>query len=119
MNIKEYKAAWKEAMSFFEKRFGSGLDIDGILFLIGIQELGKGNVELTKDEKTDVMHIAVCTLLEPYGYYEFEGLDPEGWPHFKQKSKLPHLRPLEQQKLIKEAIIEYVKSQEKFAQRQN
>ena len=119
MNIKEYKAAWKEAVLFFEERFGNDLDIDGILFLIGIQELGQGNVQLTKDEKTDVMHIAVCTLLEPYGYYEFEGLDPEGWPHFKQKSKLPHLRPLDQQKLSQEAINEYESSQKYKTQDSN
>ena len=111
MNNSEYKRAWNEAVSFFETRFGRGIDIDGILFLIGVQELGKGKVQLSKEEKTDVIHVAVCTLLEPYGYYEFTGTDPEGWPHFKQTMKLPHLRPLDQQKLIKEAIIDYVESQ--------
>jgi hypothetical protein len=32
------------------------------------------------------MHIAVCTLLMPSGYYELEGKDSDGWPHFRQLS---------------------------------
>ena len=99
---------WKQTLSFFEERFGEGLDLDAVLFLIGIQELGKGMQDFNKDEKTDVLHIAVCTLLEPYGFYEYIGNDEAGWPHFKRTEKLPFLTPQEQDKLIKEAIADYV-----------
>lgn len=90
-----------------EKKFGGGIDVQGILFLIGVNELGIGYKEFSKSEKTDLLHVAICTLLEPYGYYKFEGRDNDQWPHFKIIKELPHLNDREQQHLIKEAIIEY------------
>jgi hypothetical protein len=103
------KQEWREAVAKMETLFGPGLDVQGILFLIGVQELGKGKRKFSKDQKLEVMHIAICTLLTPYGYYEFEGNDEEGWPHFKPTSKLPHLKPMQQELLMKEAIVEYMK----------
>jgi hypothetical protein len=103
------KQEWKLAVARIEEIFGPGLDVQGILFLIGVQELGKGRKKFSKDQKLEVMHIAICTLLMPYGYYEFAGNDEEGWPHFKATSKLPHLKPMQQEELMKEAIVEYVK----------
>jgi len=46
-------------------------------------------------------------LLEPYGYYEFDYIDEEGWPHYTVKEKLPTLKAGEQSVLMKEAIVEY------------
>ena len=92
------------------KQFGDDIDIQGLLFIIGVQELGKGRIKLSKNEKLDVMHIAICTLLAPYGYYEYEGLDKDGWPHWKSSEKLPPLKPGQQQIIIKQAIIEYFKN---------
>jgi hypothetical protein len=86
-----------------EKTFGEGLDLQAILFLVGVEELGKGY----QHEKTDLMHVAICTLLEPYGYYEFEGKDPDEWPHFKLLKPLPQLNEREQQALMKESLLEY------------
>ena len=60
-----------------------------------------------KDEKVNLMHIAICRLLEPYGYYEFEYFDNEGWPHYKVKEELPPLKAGEQAVLMKEAIVSY------------
>ena len=90
-----------------ENDFGEGLDTQAILFLIGVQELGLGYREFTKQEKTDLLHIAVCTLLEPHGYYKFEARDVENWPHFTILKPLPVLNDKEQQHLIKEAILDY------------
>jgi len=90
-----------------ENDFGEGLDTQAILFLIGVQELGLGYREFTKQEKTDLLHIAVCTLLEPHGYYKFEARDVENWPHFTLIKPLPILSDKEQQHLIKEAILDY------------
>ncbi len=90
-----------------EKNFGGGMDVQAILFLIGVNELGIGYKEFSKDEKTDLLHIAICTLLEPYGYYRFQGRDEEQWPHFELVRELPPLNEREQQHLIKEAIIAY------------
>ncbi|MFZ9955471.1 MAG: hypothetical protein ACO3E1_05045 [Flavobacteriales bacterium] len=101
---------WKKVEEFIEKEFGSDIDIRGILFLIGVQELGKGYVKFTKDQKVEVIHVAICTLLSQYNYYEFEGNDEEGWPHYKETKKLPLLKPGEQLKVMKEAIVDYFKA---------
>ena len=85
----ETEFEYQNALKKISKQFGDDIDIQGLLFIIGLQELGKGKVKLSKNEKLDVMHIAICTLLSPYGYYEFEGLDKDGWPHWKTTEKLP------------------------------
>ena len=76
-------------------------DLNGVLFLIGVQELGRGNVNFSKEEKQDLMHIGICKVLSLAGYYELVGLDKEGWPHWKLIKKLPHFDLLEQEKLLK------------------
>jgi hypothetical protein len=53
------------------------------------------------------MHIAICKVLSLAGYYELEGLDKDGWPHWKLVKKLPHFDMLEQEKLLKMHVIEY------------
>ncbi len=105
----ELEAEFKEAVKRLSKQFGDDIDLQGLLFIIGLQELGKGKIKLSKNEKLDVMHIAICTLLAPYGYYEYEGLDKDGWPHWKSTEKLPPLKPGQQQTIIKQAIIDYFK----------
>lgn len=82
-------------------------DLNGVLFLIGVQELGKGNRVFSKEEKQDLMHIAICKALSLSGYYELQGLDAEGWPHWKLVKKLPHFDLLEQEKLLKWHVLEY------------
>jgi len=103
----EFEKKWNETVQRASKHFGEKLDLDALIFLIGIQELNKGYLKLSKDQKLEVMHIAVCTLLEPYGYYEYIGLDKDDWPHFQLKEKLPALDKKGQERLLKEAIIEY------------
>jgi hypothetical protein len=90
-----------------EEKFGEGMDVQAILFLIGVNELGMGYQNFSKNQKTDLFHIAICTILEPYGYYEFEGRDNDNWPHFKLVKQLPSLTHNEQQHLMKEAMIDY------------
>jgi|TARA_B100000780_G_C21100445_1_gene444049 hypothetical protein len=109
MSVIESKEKWANLVSFISKEFGQGdtLDLQAILFLIGIQELGKGMSEFSKEEKLDLLHIAICRLLSNYGYYEFEGRDKDGWPHYKTNEKLPALKPGEQTILMKEAAILY------------
>ena len=98
---------FQEVKSEIEKEFGGGMDVQTILFLIGVNELGMGHREFSKNEKTDLLHVAICTILEPYGFYEFEGRDEENWPHFKLIKNLPSLDHKDQQHLLKQAIIEY------------
>jgi hypothetical protein len=82
-------------------------DLNEVLFLIGIQELGLGPKRFSKEEKQDLMHIAICKVLSLSGYYILEGLDKEGWPHWKLVKKLPHFDLLEQEKLLKIHVLEF------------
>jgi len=105
-NIKEQ---WLAVQKKVSDKFGGGetLDVDAIVYLIGVQELGQGFRKFKKDEKINLMHIAICKLLEPYGYYEFEFFDDDGWPHYKLKEELPPLKAGEQTVLLKQAIVDY------------
>ncbi|MES2798629.1 MAG: hypothetical protein V4638_01315 [Bacteroidota bacterium] len=90
-----------------EVKFGEDMDVKAILFLVGVNELGFGYQEFSKQQKTDLFHIAICTLLEPFGYYKFVGNDEDNWPHFELNKELPPLSDSEQQYLLKTALIDY------------
>ena len=98
---------WLKLRIQLKERFGIKPDMDGILFLIGVQELGVGKQEFTKEQKQDLMHIAVCTILSASGYYILEGLDEEGWPHFNQLKPLPELNMVEQENFLKDHVLLY------------
>ena len=106
------KQEWDTLMKRMELQFGEGIEIEGVLLLIGTQEIGKGYKKFSKDEKLDVLHIATCTLLEPLGYYKYTGKDADGWPHWEAITGLPALKPGEQKELMKKAIINYFKKME-------
>ena len=105
----QLKERWERLVNVLSNQFSQGedLDLDAIIYLIGVQELGKVHQKFKKDEKLNLMHIAICRLLEPYGYYEFDYVDEDGWPHYKIKEELPSLKAGEQSVLIKEAIVHY------------
>ena len=99
---------WNDLLRKLEKSIGkkpSGLK--SVLFLIGVHELGKGKKDFSKEEKQDLIHIAICKVLSLSGYYVLEGLDEDGWPHWKPEKNLPHFDLLEQEQLLKMHIIEY------------
>lgn len=81
-------------------------DMNAILFLIGVRELGQKK-KFTKEEKQDLMHVAVCRLLEGDQIYEFVGEDDDGWPHFELNRQLPRMKKDEQEDLLKRRVIEY------------
>ena len=86
-------------------------DLNAVLFLIGLQELGKGPKVLSKEEKQDIIHIAICKVLSLAGYYKLEGVDKDGWPHWSLQKKLPRFDLLEQEKLLKIQILDYFKEE--------
>jgi hypothetical protein len=83
--------------------------LDSILFLIGVQELGKGKKVYSKEEKQDLMHIAICRVLSQSGYYELERIDEDGWPHWKLIKALPEFDLMAQEKFLRKHIIQYFK----------
>lgn len=106
---------FQKVVKALEEVFGGGLDVQAILFLVGVQELGQGFKKFKKDEKLDLMHVAICTILEPYGYYEFEGFDTDKWPHFKLKDHLPKMNQAEQENLMKTALVNYFEKNEVYS----
>lgn len=105
----QLKQRWIEVEQKLSRQFADGekLELDAIIYIIGLQELGQLHRKFKKDHKLDLMHIAICRLLEPYGYYEFEYFDDDGWPHYKVLEQLPTLKAGEQSVLMKEAIVQY------------
>ncbi len=85
--------------------------MNGVLLLIGVQELGQGPQQFTKEQKQDLMHIAICTVLLPAGFYSFDGLDEEGWPHFTQTKALPDYQLMDQENYLKDHILLYFQQQ--------
>ena len=104
----ELDRKWNQLLLFVEETIGKKpKDLNGVLFIIGLQELGRGAKHFSKEEKQDLLHIAICKVLSLSGYYELEGLDKDGWPHWKVIKKLPHFDLLEQEKLLKMHVLEY------------
>ncbi|MDA7777705.1 hypothetical protein N9H69_05760 [Flavobacteriaceae bacterium] len=100
---------WKNVILFLSDKFSEGADIDteGVLYLIGLQEYGKPHEQFKKEDNVNLIHIGLCTVLEPFGYYRFDFYDDQGWPHFELVEALPNLKPGEQSVLVKNAIVDY------------
>ena len=105
----KFEQEWNELTAELANKFADGdtISVESVIYLIGVQELGKGPQKFSKDDKINLMHIAICRLLEPFGYYEFEYFDEAGWPHYKVLEQLPSLKAGEQSVLMKEAIVQY------------
>ena len=82
-------------------------DLNAILLLIGIQETNIVRPTYSKEEKQDLMHVAVCSLLAQDGYFELEGRDQDGWPHFIQIKSVETQGEQEQETLLKTLAIRY------------
>ena len=107
IEIERLKSEWEKLLGKLSDYFQADLDLQGVLFLIGVQELGKGKQDFSKDQKQDLMHIATCKVLSYYGYYRLDGLDQDGWPHWVMVQKLPMLSIKEQDLLLKQSVITY------------
>ena len=86
--------------------------MEAILFLVGIQEFGQVKERFTKEQKQDLMHVAVCSLFSQSGYYELEGIDQEGWPHFIQVKPMPEMNSIQQENFLKDHILLYFKNKD-------
>ncbi|HEX5552457.1 MAG TPA: hypothetical protein VFX43_04345 [Chitinophagaceae bacterium] len=106
-NNNEGSEQWDKVETMLKERFGKTPDLQAILFLIGIQELGQPNRKFTKEQKQDLMHIAVCTLLSRSGYYQLDGYDKDGWPHFTELMKVTGMDLKEQEDFLKQHVIAY------------
>ena len=105
----ELKDRWDALVIILSDKFSNGqaLDIEGILYLVGMQELGQVHRKMKKDDNVNLIHVGICSVLEPFGYYRFDYIDDDGWPHFQLLEPLPLLKSGEQSILIKEALVTY------------
>jgi len=103
------KAKWYRIVFELKKQFGKKPDLNGMLFIIGMQELGKTK-NFSKQEKTELMHIATCKLLSYEGYYTYSHTDEDGWPHYNLIKKPPFIDLQSQENLIKKLIVQYFTS---------
>ena len=105
----ELKDRWDALVIILSDKFSDGqaLDIEGILYLVGMQELGQVHRKMKKDDNVNLIHIGICSVLEPYGYYRFDYFDDDRWPHFQLSEQLPPLKSGEQSILMKEALVTY------------
>lgn len=81
------------------------VDIPALLFVAGLQTLGRPSAPLSREDKMALIHIGTCAVLEPYGYYRFSGRDAQGFPQYQP------VRALDAADgdgiLLKEALIKY------------
>ena len=111
----ELYVRWELLMTRLEALLGKKPDdLKSILFLIGAQELGKGMGKFSKEEKRDLLHIAICKVLSYSGYYEEEGVDEDGWPHWKPVKQLPSEDMLQQEVLLQNHILTYFEKELNF-----
>ena len=80
----------------------------GILYLIGVQELNLGIKQYEREEKVNVLHVAICKILTPFGFYKFDRIDEDGWPHYIELKAIKTLSDNQQELLMKEAVVKYL-----------
>lgn len=111
----ELEFRWGQLLNRIQKSLNARpKDVNGVLLLVGVQELGQGFRNFSKEEKQDLMHIAVCRVLSKTGFYTLDGLDQDGWPHWTLAKELPHFDLFEQEKLLKINIMEYFEDEQIF-----
>lgn len=107
-------ARWEALEAKLEEYFEREMTMESILFMIGIRELGSKPRPFTKEEKVDLMHIAICRLLAKSGYYKLEYMDQEGWPHWQLLKPLPHTDMFSQEHLLREHVLTYFDEENVF-----
>ena len=104
---KSFALRWYEVRNRVKEQFGQRPDINAMLFLIGMNEVGIVKDKWEKEEKQDLMHVAVCKLLSTEGYYKLTRIDADGWQHYEANTNIPPLNLKDQEELLKKKIVEY------------
>jgi hypothetical protein len=104
---KSFALRWYEVRNRVKNDFGQRPDINAMLFLIGINEVGIVKDKWEKEEKQDLMHVAICKLFSSEGYFKYLGDDDEGWPQYEVVDNIPKLVLKDQDELLKKKIVEY------------
>lgn len=108
------KKNWKQLSEKLKDVFDEEPDLQTVIFLIGVQELGLRKRSFSKEEKTNLIHIATCKLLSYEGYYSFSKTDEDGWPHYEKIKPIPFMSLKEQDIILKKAVLRYFEDSEFF-----
>ncbi len=103
------QTSWGRLERLVRERFNGPAKPEALFLLVGIREMGFAPRTFSKQEKTDLMHVGLCTLLEPYGHYRKTGFDADGWPQWELVRPLPHMDIFTQSAFIREILVEYFK----------
>lgn len=109
----ETKMKWYKIVFQLKRQFGKKPDMNGLLFLIGMREIGATRV-FNKDEKMDLFHVATCKLLSYDGYYRLTHTDAEGWPHYELVKKPPFTDLMNQEVLLRSLVVRYFDEHELY-----
>ncbi|MFN8276846.1 MAG: hypothetical protein U0T84_05150 [Chitinophagales bacterium] len=110
-NTDDFSLRWYKVRQRVKEDFGQRPDVNAMLFLIGMNEVGIVKEHWEKEEKLDLMHVATCRLLAEDGYYILRETDAEGWPHYEASQQLPMLSVREQEDLLKRKIVAYFENE--------
>jgi len=89
------------------RQFDIDIDLNGVLFLVGIRERGLTFQPFSKEEKMNLIHLGSCTLYQEMGLTEKKGIDEDGWPIFVQKTLAPTIPEERKHKVLQDCAIRY------------
>lgn len=101
------KRNWALFKEDFKQRYEQHPSTLSALFLIGLEQLDINVSSLTKEEKQDVIHIGLCTILEPEGIYKKKEIDKDGWPHFTATERASEINIEKQENYIRHLILKH------------
>jgi hypothetical protein len=100
---------WTDLCGRLSEMFDIEVDLNGVLFLVGIRERGLTFQKFSKEEKLNLIHLGSCTLYREMGLIESDGEDNEGWPLFRQKALAPVIPEERKLKTLQDCAIRYFK----------
>ncbi len=105
----ELEARWHRLLTYLETRVGRRpTSIEQVLFLIGVQERGRGyEPGLSREQKQELIMEGARHAFAAIGLYRRVANDPATWT--PTLSPWPELSRDEQEKLLRIAILEYFK----------
>jgi hypothetical protein len=98
---------WTDLCCHLGKQFDIDVDLNGVLFLVGIRERGLTFQPYSKEEKLNLINLGSCTLYQEMGLTESSGKDEEGWPIFKQKALAPVIPEERKHKVLQDCALRY------------
>ena len=102
------KARWDVLIVRLADRFQRTPDIEALLFLIGIQSVGRGyEPELPKERKQSLIMEGSYLAFETLGVYSRVGMERNGFWIWEKNFDLPKMSVEDQEKLLQIGILNY------------